>query len=481
MSDKVNEYWVFQDNGPGASPRAQWERQELQDSVLGSITASKITTGTLSAATTITVGDVEDTSVRIGQSSIQVFRPDGDGGVAQTISIGGADRDVLLITDPSSGSTIAGFDGDGNGIARVMNVMSDLNVGGSQIGFMEDPNDLLWNFPRGIVAAFHLNRDSPETSGTSTMGVAEVGATCRAGRRYRAVFEGNVFASTAGLTRMFLYWTTNGARPWLNPAPAGQGQLAMGFLNPIAGGHVRGRLESHFFIGASQGDMDIRILLALQKVTGGGVARYFADGNGYLYIEDLGPVSSTPWGQGAMSTGGAATSSGGTHTPPAEGVKSYTKTYSSTWSRTWRGSTVQSGSEIRQGYSSGQLQSAIGFPSQIYSDVSGGTITKMEVYLYANHWYYGSGGTAVIGGHSSLTAPGAFPSGSATMTRSWKTKSGGLWTTLPEAWYPFWASGTSRGITVGNAPPATTSNAYYARFNGHGMSYAPQLRITYTK
>jgi hypothetical protein len=42
-----------------------------------------------------------------------------------------------------------------------------------------------------------------------------------------------------------------------------------------------------------------------------------------------------------------------------------------------------------------------------------------------------------------------------------------------------WAGGSVRGVVLGPGP--TTSTEYYGYFNGVGMSYFPELRITYTK
>lgn len=483
--DQVNEHWVFKDNGEGVTPRAQWDRQEWQDSVIGSLTASKITTGTLSAATTITVGSDESTHLRLGQSSLQVFRPDGDGSTAQTICIGGADRDVLLITDPNTGSTIAGFDGEGNGIAQSMNVTSSMYIGGNQIGNPYSRDDLLFSPARGAIARYRIADDSGETS-TAELGIAEVTAQCWSFRLYRATFEGNILNTDPGGThRLFLRGEVGGGTP-TRTSP----QWTMGFFpnNPSGGGHMRDTISTYFFVGdAIDAPVTVRVLVSMQRIGGTGNIKFYRDSGatpGYLIIEDLGPLpglASEVWSDGRMSNGSGTPVSGNDPGTPSAGKTSYTKTYNATWSRTWRGGTVQSSGEVRQGYSSGQLQSAIGFPSQIQSDVGGGKITKIEVYLYANHWYYNSGGTAVIGAHGANSLPASFPSGSATMTATWKSKAGGMWVTLPSSWYQHWESGSSKGITVGNAPPATSSSSYYARFSGYGMRYAPQLRVTYTK
>ena len=481
LTEVVHEHWVYN------ADRQVWIKHELRDEVIASLTAGKIVSGTLNAATTITVGDAETPAVRIGQSSIQVFRPTGDedGSIAQTINIGGAERDVLLITDPETGSTVAGFDGEGNGIAQSMNITSSMYIGGNQIGDPYNRHDLLFSPARGAIARYMIEGDSGETS-TAQLGIAEVTAQCWSLRFYRATFEGNILNTGQGGThRLFLRGEVGGGTPTLTSP-----QWTMGFFpnNISAGGHMRDTISTYFFVGgAVDAPVTVRVLATMQRIGGTGNIKFYRDSGatpGYLIIEDLGPLpgfASEVWSDGRMSNGSGTPVSGNNPGTPSTGKTSYTKTYNASWSRTWRGGTVQSSGEVRQGHSSGQLQSAIGFPSQVQSDVSGGKITRMEVYLYANHWYYGSGGTAVIGAHGANSLPASFPSGSATTTATWRSKSGGLWVTLPSSWYEYWESGSSRGITIGNAPPATSSNTYYGRFNGYGMRYAPQLRITYTK
>lgn len=457
-----------------------WNDRPFTDSVVTSITAGKITTGTLAAATTITTGDPNGTHTVLGQSSLQVWRPDGDGVPQPTISIGGADRDVLLITDPTTGATVAGFDGEGGGSAQTF-YTNWLNVNGQSLGDPDQIDDILYPFPKGQRAVFQFPSGTYPTANTE-LGVGEVIWDMQPRRLYKVVFDGNILASTAGsLFRLFLRFS-GGADPYSTaPTPTiTSSQLTMGyFQNSAGGGHVRCHIEG--FIGTGSTGREGRVLLSLQRITGGYPSMYW-DGGSYLYVDDVGLYANAVGGtwnnDGQLNTGGGTPHTGSTSTPGSTVKKTYTKTYNASWSRNWRNGSVND-NEVRQGYYSARYYGAVGFPSQVQADLSGATITKMELYLYANHWYNNSGGTAVIGNHGSTSAPSSFPSGSATFNKSWSTKSGGQWVTIPSSWWTYWTTGAHRGFTLGDG--ASTSTSYYGRFNGVGMSYAPKLRVTYQK
>ena len=455
-----------------------WAERTLNNTVIDNLSAGQLTTGTLSAATTITTGDPNGMHTVLGQSSLQVWRPDGDGVPQPTISVGGADRDVLMVTDPSTGATLAGFDGDGGGSAQSF-ITNTLSIGGSDIGYQYEPEDILFQFPRGRIAGYAMKVDGSK-AGTTPLGVCEVAATCYSYRMYRARFEGNFYTDTVGAFRLFLYYTTNGSTPTINSP-----QLVMG-VYPTANvaGQRRASIEGYFFVsGLYDQPSQVRVLLAMQRLTGGGQVWHHSDGGstpGRFTIEDLGPqsgITADLWDDGAVSTGGGTPASGGTTVPPTT-KQTYTKTYQASWSRNWRnGSAVDS--EIRQGSYSARYYGAVGFPSQVQTDLANSSLQKLELYLYANHWYNNSGGTAVIGAHTSGSAPGSFPSGSNTFNATWTTKTGGKWITIPQSWYQYWVSGNNKGFTFGDG--ASTSSSYYGRFNGYGMSSPPLLRATYQK
>lgn len=195
-----------------------------------------------------------------------------------------------------------------------------------------------------------------------------------------------------------------------------------------------------------------------------------------IWVEDIGML--------VPETGVLNNGSGGA-TPPKS---TYTKTYDATWSGAYDGSGAYEswhGSECFFGYLSstnGNQKAMIGFPyTTIQSDLSGAAVSKVEVYLYANHWYYNAGGTMVIGYHAAgTTRPGSFSGTTNRLTSTSWPKPGGRWVNITsQIGGSLWAAGTARGIVLGPGP--STAWTYYGRVNGFGMSSPPKLRITYTK
>jgi hypothetical protein len=170
---------------------------------------------------------------------------------------------------------------------------------------------------------------------------------------------------------------------------------------------------------------------------------------------------------------------------------SHVKTYAANWSRGWNnsGADIYSTNDLLvQGFLSGYgtRRSWIGFPfSTIQSDLVGATVTKVEVYLYFEHWHFIAGGTASIGFHTS-TATSA-PSYNAGLDNlgeleisNWG-RNVGKWVNLQGAGAftgVGWKTGAHTGITL-SAP--STNELYYGKARGNSMSNEPQLRITYLK
>jgi hypothetical protein len=124
----------------------------------------------------------------------------------------------------------------------------------------------------------------------------------------------------------------------------------------------------------------------------------------------------------------------------------------------------------------------VGFGSQPYTDMgSSAKVSKVEIYLYANHWYYNGGGTAHIGAHTQLNIPSGVTWANNLTVTSWPVGAG-KWVTLPSSWNSTWNATTPyRGITLGADLGSSTDKTYYGIFDGVGDTHPPQLKITYTK
>ena len=463
---------------------ATWVQKTIGSTVVDSLTAAKITTGTLSAATTITVGEATGGHTEIGQGAVRILRPDSDGVITPTITMGGATRDVVQIIDPDTGSTLSGLNDDGSVVGQ--EIVGDVfRVGGNRIGDPYDPNDVLWGFPRGMVSGYRSTAESG-LAAQSALGTYETSAVVQGGRVYRARMMCTLNHPATGGTAdyMYLFRTVDGTAPTIGSPILYQATI--GWPTGAAASQ-QASIEAFFYLGTNPDVwVTIRVLHAIARATSGTVKLlYAATYPAYLTIEDIGPMGDGFMLQGQPSAGNGTPSGAGAPVPPPTTEKrSYTKTYTATWGRTWRESgaiRTDVGSDLVQGEPVGtpwgRNYAAIGFPSSLATDLSGATISKLEVYLYAYHWW-NSSGTMVIGVHGATTVPASFSYSGQLLVSGWK-RGTGRWVTLPSTWYPAFASGTNRGITLGGG--ASTSAAYYGKIRGYGTTAAPQFRATYTK
>ena len=453
-----------------------WVYYQLLDSMVATLTAAKITTGTLSAATTITTGNPAANHTQLGQGGLRVFKTNDEGDPVVTVNVGGAEEDTIQIVDPGTGETRAGLLNDGTVMGYTGN-FAELYTGGMKIGNMYDPEDMLFAMPRGRVAGYSMPVDSANFTGLGD--VAEIRFSMDPGRLYKITASGNFFKSAAGIYRVQLRYSMDGSDP--AGYTGNTNQIGMGFFNvSVNGTHSRATLSGWARANTAQ---TMRVVLLVENITGGGTVRYYSDPQGWMHVDDMGPVPATPsqtWTDGAMrTTAGGATAPGTSN----DAKQKYTKVYAPTWSRTWReGSARTDTSDMVQGtYGGRDNRAAVGFGGQMASDLSGATIISATLRLRASSWYSSGGGTAIIGSHGYSNVPSSFPGGSSTFTKSWSTKSGVQNIAIPSAWFPFLVSGAHRGYTLGDG--ASSSTAYYGRFDGATAlpSLRPQLTVTYQK
>lgn len=188
-----------------------------------------------------------------------------------------------------------------------------------------------------------------------------------------------------------------------------------------------------------------------------------------LTVEDIGPTveaAGSSWVHTGTPTGGSADTS--VTKPPAA-----TRVYKSTWTPSYGGD-ISSGQVIQGTYPGvGERWGGWVMPSAMRSEMRAAkSIAKVEVYLYAEHWYYGAGGTAVIRPNNGTYKGTVFGNNNVTSGR-WPRKAG-RWVTIPSSWYPHIMSGTYKGFSV---KQSSSSLEQYGRFN----ATATRFRVTYTK
>jgi hypothetical protein len=169
--------------------------------------------------------------------------------------------------------------------------------------------------------------------------------------------------------------------------------------------------------------------------------------------------------------------------PPPGGSVKKSKIYNASWSQAYQGDNSKNtfNDKPRQGFwssTNGNQRSLIGFPSStIQSDLSAATsVTKVRVYMYFDHWYFNSGGTAIIGHHGHTNEPSTFSATTDVVRSSNWPKPGGRWVTYSDD-RSEWKTGVKKGISIGPGP--STNRLYYGSIRGSDESSKPRLEITW--
>jgi len=383
------------------------------------------------------------------------------------------------------GGTAYTIDNEGNAAVETLEVNTAITLGGDDLATM------IAALPRGCLAVGNSSTwtvDSASTSSTTALLVVRFDfGPLGVDRVYRYHLEYELVGTTAGdVFRTTIRYTTDGTTPTTASGILDGGEQR---VTIPSGKRIRVKVDSEWRPAADYEVMKSAVVI--QRASGTGTA----------YIELSNPntslrASMEDIGLRSIATENAQLTqkSKASGTPDPDPVSTYTKTYNATWSRSWTGgdSTYETNGTLVQGYNSpypsnGNMKSWIGFDySQIQSDLSGATVKKVEVYLYYWHWYSASGGTAVIGYHTSTatSAPSYDASKDAVaekLVSGWG-RNVGKWVDITTSGLftaDGWRTGAHRGIALGPGP--STSSTYYGKAYGNTESNEPKLRITYEK
>lgn len=363
--------------------------------------------------------------------------------------------------DPASGEVVAAMDETGK-VSGQEGHFGSLYVAGQLYvpTVAEDQGR-----PLGVV---EYGGQYANSAGTTTeLGVFEVAADLSVGRLYRIETTNLAFSGPAGaLGRARIRMSSDGSTPGLTS------QVMASVGGTVAAGNDEGSALRRMHTPTLTGRHRFLLTVARTGGTDGSVALTGSDTFPIqMWVEDVGPYR----GNNAVPND----ASGATTTPK----QTYTKRYPAVWSGTYNGANLDTfyGNEMKQGSYGGDFRGMVGFDSALMvSDLTGATVESCIVYLYANHWYYNSGGTAVIGTHSNAARPGTWTGVTQDRWRSggWP-KPGGRRIDLGAAVGDEFKSGAAKGVALGPAP--STDLAFYGRFNGDGMANEPYVEIRYSK
>ncbi|MFJ4684703.1 hypothetical protein [Streptomyces sp. NPDC088789] len=387
----------------------------------------------------------------VGPQGLRLYDDTGQEAVSL---VTGAPQYLTLRTD---GTAVATIDTYGNAGFGDLNVAGDLTIGGDPV------TTLFSDRARGIVA-IDYQTSSVRTTGTE-YGFVELAFEADPTRMYRIVFDATATASAAGGELQIRLRDGGAAKPTISSP-----QLQLVTHPLVQSGSRPARLEL-VRSGNLLGSGLHRLLITFRNQYGPNgqhVDLYgAANSPGVLYVEDAGAhVPET----GGLNSGGGTT---------ADPVRTYTRTYTASWSGSYAkrsGYNAYYGNRCVQGYYSpnnGTQAALIGFPATLGVDLSGASIIKAEVFLYAEHWYHAGGGRAVIKAHSHPARPTKFSSDGEAKTVTW-SRNQGKWVDITSVF----DSVKWRGIAL---DPNTTDRTAYGIFRGVGQTYQPRLRVTYSK
>ncbi len=188
---------------------------------------------------------------------------------------------------------------------------------------------------------------------------------------------------------------------------------------------------------------------------------------------------------GFSTTASASTSS--TSTISFQTLTTFVNTYACTWSQGYEqaGGKITATTLIAQGswWGGTYYQSLMGFPyATVQSDTSGGTITKVEVYLNSYSAYVSP--TVIFCTHNATGKPGSVSANGASLNLANETfvaysaATGGKWCNVAVQLGQRIQANTAKGIAIYAQSTATIYQMYGYQY---GSSYPPQLRVTYTK
>lgn len=456
--------WVPHLLGNGAIQPASLVASDVV--VTGTVTAALLE-AILILATTIVAGDINGTHVKIKEDGVYVYAADlADGIPNEVVRMGTSSNDFFGITD-ANGLLILSLDDTGQANLQGLNVTSDPVFMGVPLSkWLGGASGAGNGLPaEGLEGAQHYyGFVSQSGSGiTAEVGLIEQEVYVDANRQYLLIPEVEYSVNTVGAEVHIRVRDTQGAgAPSLSspqtyyrqfhPAFAGYGVSAgyPGLYRPA----VTGMTRLFVTIECVNGSANVHSIYTAPVLT----------------LIDLGPAKGINASQNNVSSGGA-----GTAPPPKQ---QYYVEIGTDNRETFRGdgSARFDTSDIVQGWDpsgfNGDGYGWFGFGNQ---PTITGTVDRVDLYLYFNHWYFNSGGSAII----NIIQAGT-PNVLSKLRGDWIVpgwpKPGGVWVTLPSDWWPFFAATSAQrayGISLG--PSGGTNEVYYGRASDC------RLRLWYTQ
>jgi len=431
-------------------------------------TFAKVTTQMLQAGNAKITGELLADTIRLS-TRIVAGDPSGDAAIldhtglhvvkavesqpTEVVTLGTSGKDFLSITG-TDGLAKATITGDGLMTAQSLSVADKITWKGRDLA------EILGAAPRGIVAwgTSWPWQGNPrrQVHGNDTLGTLTV--DLEAGRLYHCEMIWS-WMPTAGKAmcepRVSVQPVGNGARDTASWAS----RVAGSFVNQVQTN------RSHFppWSPTTSGTYKLTVSLA-HAYTAGAVMLDYGTQVPHVWLTDIGaaPPKTLQWPESAV---------GGGKTQPAP-KQNHRTVYPATWWKAYsNGSQDNAWSDsLPQGsYGGRTYNSLVGF-RDMTADLRGATITNMQLYCYARHWF-GQTGTATIGVHGWNSIPGSFSSNGQWGEFGGWARGEGRWVNIPSYLWPAFQKGTHRGISF-----QTGQNSSYGYFDKN-----VQIAVDYSK
>lgn len=436
-----------------------------------SVTAGKILAGEINAthltsqlvlASEIVAGPVNGTHASMKPDGFRVYTVDSvSGELKEAVRLGVAGSDDYFSVQLPNGNYASTISHDGVVYGKVGN-FDDIKFGG------RDMQTVLDQYSKGIVAWGQAQGNQlPNVSNGQERGLFELAFTPSSNRMYAFSCSPVLYTPTGGVATaaaLKVRYTTDGSQPTTSST------LLAEDYKPILvnGSWTHSYQITDRLIGGFNGSY-IRILVTMVASNGNGLTAELGQAPTFV-VKDIGPAYPQ---SGVISQQVSGSSSSQTVVVTKETYfgkvdqRSYLSNnnlYNYDTARMYQGQQPGTGNQ--------DLRSAAFFNSMT-GELSGATIHDMQVYVYFDHWYYNSGGTARIGLHGYVGAvPSTFPGTTWILDSGGWPKPGGRWLTIPSAYWDGFKSGTYRGITLGvNANTLTN----------YGIASDAKIYVRYTK
>lgn len=453
----------------------------IDDAHISDLTASKITAGTISSSIILSgIIKTAETGPRAEMNfeGFKIFSDDDD----PTVSLLGSpdvNGNFLLIKDlEDPTATLASIDGLGRGSFQTVYANDNLIIDGDDL-----IEDIITPRGKGVIS-IGTNSQTIVGGGVNTeRGFMEISFEAEESRTYMicAVTEWESDVANDRLVLRLRDFTSGNPvinNTWIQQSISGSNVAA------VANHSATITYSGTFTPGVH------RILLSFYCPAG--VATVNPPGTGgvpdnitVFWVEDVGlPKTDTAI---VNDAGVPAYQQTSTVLPPSA-KREYTKTYRATWSATYKGNgqiSTAHGETMAQGNNSdglGDLRSICGFDyQQIMADTRGATIKACYITMYASHWYWNVGGSAVIGTHDYTGRPSTWSTSRVTEQRVYShlwPKPGKRKVSLGTTIGNEFRTGVAKGIALG---PTNGTKTQYGKINGNAQPNEPLLTIVYVQ